>query len=51
MDINDENMSHAFALSKLLRISEKSFVKSLDSFKGLQHRYEVFLKKELCFYK
>ena len=46
MDINDENMSHAFALSKLLRISEKSFVKSLDSFKGLQHRYEVFLKKK-----
>ena len=46
MDINDENMSHAFALSKLLRISEKSFVKSLDSFKGLQHRYEVFLIKK-----
>ena len=29
----------------MLRISEKSFVRSLKSFKGLPHRYEIFLKK------
>jgi len=42
---NKENISFIFALSKVLRISEKSFVRSLKSFKGLPHRYEIFLKK------
>ena len=42
---NDENMSFVFVLSKLLKISERSFLRSLKSFKGLPHRYETFLKK------
>ena len=43
--INNENMSFVFALSKLLKIEEKSFLNSMKSFKGLPHRFEVFLKK------
>ncbi len=42
--INDENMSSVLALTKILNIKENSFLKSLKSFKGLPHRYEVFLK-------
>tara|TARA_B100000029_G_scaffold270934_1_gene266093 strand:+ start:827 stop:2128 length:1302 start_codon:yes stop_codon:yes gene_type:complete len=42
---NEENMNFVFAMSKLLKINEKSFIKSLKSFKGLSHRYEIFLKK------
>jgi len=44
-EANEENMSFIFALSKILKINEKSFIKSLRSFKGLPHRYEIFLKK------
>jgi len=44
--INDENMSYVFELSKILNIKEKSFLKSLTSFSGLPHRYEIFLKKK-----
>ncbi len=50
LDINDENISFVFALSKLLRIKESSFFKSLDSFKGLPHRYEIFLKRKNCLF-
>ena len=46
-DINDENMMFVLSLSKLLRIKEKPFIKSLKSFVGLPHRYEIFLKKEI----
>tara|TARA_Y100000590_G_C15702445_1_gene1007309 strand:- start:865 stop:2166 length:1302 start_codon:yes stop_codon:yes gene_type:complete len=42
---NQENMSFVFALSKVLKISEKSFIRSLRSFRGLPHRHEIFLKK------
>ena len=45
-NINDENISFVFALSKILKISEKSFIKSLKSFVGLPHRYEIFLKRK-----
>ena len=31
---------------KLLKINEKSFIKSMSSFLGLPHRYEIFLKKK-----
>lgn len=44
--INDENMSFAYTISKLLRIKEKSFINSMKSFKGLQHRFEIFLKRK-----
>ena len=39
-------MSNVVALAKILKIKEKSFISSLNSFKGLPHRYEVFLKKK-----
>ncbi len=45
-NINDENVSFVFELSKLMNISQKSFVKSIQSFKGLEHRFEIFMKKK-----
>ncbi len=49
-NINDENMSNVLSLSKLLKISDKSFIKSMETFVGLPHRYETFLKrKEITF--
>ena len=44
--INDENMSFIYAFSKLLKIREKSFIDTMKSFKGLPHRFEIFLKKK-----
>jgi len=44
-EVNDENMSYVYALSKILKINEKSFIKSLSTFKGLAHRHEIFYKK------
>ncbi len=49
-NINDENMSFILSLSKLFNISRKSFIKSLKSFVGLPHRYEVFLKRKNCIF-
>ena len=43
--INDENMSFVYALSKLLKIKQKNFIKAVGSFVGLPHRYEIFYKK------
>ena len=48
LDINDENMSFVFELVKLFELGEKNFLNSLRSFKGLPHRYEIFLKKKNC---
>jgi UDP-N-acetylmuramoylalanine--D-glutamate ligase len=45
-NINDENMSNVFKFSKLLNISDSSFIKSMNTFTGLPHRYEFFLKKK-----
>ena len=45
LEVNDENMSFVYALSKILKIKEKSFIKSLKSFRGLKHRHEIFYKK------
>ena len=50
--INDENVSNVLALTKLLKINEKSLLQSLNTFKGLKHRYEIFLqKKKYYFYQ
>ena len=49
-NINDNNMSFVFALSKILKIREKSFIKSVSTFIGLPHRYEIFLKKDNCIF-
>ena len=35
-------------LTKLLKISNKSLINSLNTFIGLPHRYEIFLKKRKC---
>jgi UDP-N-acetylmuramoylalanine--D-glutamate ligase len=43
--INDENMSFVYALSTLLKIKQKNFIKAVGSFVGLPHRYEIFYKK------
>ena len=45
LSINDENMSFIYTFSKLLKIKEKSFINSMKTFKGLPHRFEIFLKK------
>jgi UDP-N-acetylmuramoylalanine--D-glutamate ligase len=45
-NINDENMSFIHAFSKTLNISSNLFVKSMKSFKGLPHRFEIFFKKK-----
>ena len=39
-------MSFVYAFSKLLKISEKNFITAMNSFVGLPHRYEIFLKKK-----
>ena len=44
--INDENMSFVYALSTLLKIKQKNFIKAVGSFVGLPHRYEIFYKKK-----
>ncbi len=46
LNINDENMSFVLSISKLLKIKQKLFIQSLKSFKGLPHRYEIFLKRK-----
>ena len=47
---NDENMNFVYTLSKLLKINKSSFIKSMNSFLGLPHRYEVFLKKKRYYF-
>lgn len=49
-NINNENMSNVLAFSNLLQIKTKSFVRSVNTFKGLNHRYEIFLKRKNCIY-
>ncbi len=46
LEANIENMGYVYALSKILKINQKSFINSFQSFKGLNHRYEIFLKKK-----
>lgn len=38
-------MSFVYTFSKLLKINEKSFIGAMKTFKGLPHRFEIFLKK------
>ena len=46
LSINDENIAFVYKFSKLLKISETNFISALNSFVGLSHRYEIFLKKK-----
>lgn len=43
--INDENMIFVYTFTKLLGIKKKNFIKSVNTFRGLPHRFEIFLKK------
>lgn len=43
--LNSENMSFIYTFSKLVRIKDENFIKSMKSFKGLPHRFEIFLKR------
>ena len=45
-DVNEENMSFIYTFAKLLKIKEKSFIGAINSFEGLSHRFEIFLKKK-----
>ena len=47
-EINDENMSYVFELSKILKIDKNAFLESLKTCEGLPHRYEIFYKKDNC---
>ncbi len=42
---NNENMKFVFTISKLFKIKKKSFIDSMNSFLGLEHRQEKFLKR------
>ena len=44
-ETNINNMTFVYSLSKILKIKENAFVKSLESFKGLSHRHEIFYRK------
>ena len=44
-EANKENMSFIYALSKDLKIKDRSLINSLKSFKGLPHRQEIFYKR------
>ena len=44
--INDENMYFIYSLAKLLKIKENTFINAMQSFRGLSHRFEIFLKKK-----
>ena len=50
LSINDENMSFVYELTKLLKIRKKSFLNSLNTFVGLPHRYEIFMKRNNCIF-
>ena len=39
-------MSFVYSFSKILKIKEKLFINAMKSFKGLPHRFEIFLNKK-----
>ena len=43
---NEQNLLFAFFIAKKLGIKEKFIIKSLNSFKGLPHRHEIFYQKK-----
>ena len=45
LKVNDKNMVFVLELSKIFKISKNSFIKSINSFKGLPHRQEIFFRK------
>ena len=45
-EINEENLSFAYAVCKNLKVNEQLFINSLKSFKGLPHRHEIIFKNK-----
>lgn len=45
-EANTENMKFVYSLSKLFKINDYQFIKTLKNFKGLHHRHEIFYKKK-----
>ncbi len=45
LEVNQQNMSFVQAIAKTLKITDRSLIKSLRSFKGLMHRHEIIYKK------
>ena len=50
LNMNDQNMSFVYELTRLLKISKKSFLNSVNTFVGLPHRYEIFMKRKNCIF-
>ncbi len=46
LEINRENIKFIYEISKFFKISKKNFFKSLKSFSGLEHRFEIFKKEK-----
>jgi len=44
LEANKDNVTFAYYIAKLFQINKKDFCKSLESFSGLSHRHEIFLK-------
>jgi len=44
-NINSENMSFIYTFSKLIGVKDKNFINMMKSFRGLPHRFEIFLKR------
>ena len=42
---NLENLAFANQISRIFKINKKIFLKAVNTFKGLPHRHEVFIKK------
>ena len=38
-------MNFVYTISRLLKIRKKHFIDSMQTFKGLPHRFEIFLSK------
>ena len=46
LNVDDENMSFIYNLSKKFKIKKGSLIKSLKTFKGLPHRQEIFYERK-----
>ena len=39
-------MAFVYSFAKLIKIKENSFIQAMNSFRGLSHRFEIFLKRK-----
>ena len=44
LEANKDNVAFAYYIAKFFHINKNDFLKSLESFNGLSHRHEIFLK-------